>query len=230
MPGFKVQSVEEFLREASEHSEGHEEAVTLPVERYQLSRLTITHDAILDWLIANPGKGAMSKCANYFGYTQAWLSSIVWSDAFQAKLRDKKEILFTETLVPLREQVAGVATRALERLGEKVEVIEDPKVLVDVADKMLHRLGYAPKADTAPTGTVNNTQNNFYEVTPELLAEARNSSKKGVDYAVDALPAPQGVQTVGEDNLGEVVSGGPSLCDGETSHAETRSEVAGDQV
>ena len=177
----------------------------------------------MDWLLANPGKGQMKACADYFGFTRAWLSSIVWSDAFQAKLRDKKEKLFDETIVPLRDQMNGVAQRAVERLGEQVEVIEDPKLLVDVADKMLHRLGYAPKVDVNPGAAgVNNTQNNFYGVSPELLAQARKNAEKGAIDGITqsgdtaALPSPEGIQNDSQSNMGEITNGAAELCHKET--------------
>jgi hypothetical protein len=211
---FENKSVEQFVREARDMAQpGYHPPVPGSFkERVQLGRLSITHDAIMDWLLANPGKGQMAKCALHFGFTRSWLSSIVWSDAFQAKLRDKKEALFSETVVPMRDQMNGVAQRALERLGEKVEVIDDPKILTDVADKMLHRLGYAPKVDHSP-GTQNNTQNNFYAVSPELLAAARANAKKGdLDGTSEpALPAPEGVQAQLEHTVGETLEGSAEL-------------------
>ncbi len=189
-------------------------------DRVQLGRLSITHDAVMDWLLANPGKGQMRACAEYFGFTRAWLSSMIWSDAFQAKLRDKKEKLFDETVIPLRDQMNGVAQRAIERLGEKVEEVEDPKLLVDVADKMLHRLGYAPKVDVNPAAT-SNTQNNFYGVSPELLAQARKNAEKGNTLTQSggnqaAIPSPEGIQANATSDLGEASVGAPGLCNEET--------------
>lgn len=215
-----MSSIENYLREARELA-GKEPAppakefpllaektgtneVKAVSSRPQLARLSITHDAIMDWLLANPGKGQMGACAAHFGFTQAWLSSMVWSDAFQAKLADRKEELFNLNVVPIRDQMNGVVQRTLDRLGEKVEVVQDPKVLVDVADKLLHRLGYAPKVDQNP-GVQNNTQNNFYAVSPELLAAAREKAKKGdLPNGQNALPAPVGLQNQSGDTMGEI--------------------------
>lgn len=206
MADMKVTSVEEFIAEAREYRAEEEYLAREyePSEHVQLNRLSITHEAIMDWLLTNPGKGQMKKCADHFGFTQAWLSSIVWSDAFQAKLRDKKEFLFGQTVVSIRDQVNGVAQRALERLGEKIEYTEDVKVLTDVSDKLLHRLGYAPKVDQNP-GVQNNIQNNYFPVSPALLAQARENSKKGdlQHESSHALPAPERVQNDEEGAVGE---------------------------
>lgn len=175
--------------------------------RVQLGRISITHDAVMDWLLVNPGKGQMRLCAEYFGFTRAWLSSMIHSDAFQAKLRDKQEDHHKTNIIPLRDQINGVAQRAIERLGEKVEEVEDPRLLVDVADKMLHRLGYAPKVDMNP-GVTANTQNNFYGVSPELLAQARKNAEKGNTLTQSggnqaAIPSPEGIQVNATSDLGE---------------------------
>lgn len=229
---FENKSVEAFIAEARDlrQADAQPHAPAPFKERVQLGRLSITHEAIMDWLLANPGKGQMRKCAEYFGFTRSWLSSIIWSDAFQAKLRDKKEQIFEETVLPMRDQMNGVAQRALERLGEKVEVIDDPKVLTDVADKMLHRLGYAPKVDAAP-GTQNNTQNNFYAVSPDLLAAAREKAKKGdLNGATDraALPAPEGVQVNAECVLGQDAGDTSCVRSSEEEATKERGEVLRD--
>lgn len=192
-------------------------------DRVQLGRLSITHEAVMDWLLCNPGRGQMRDCAEHFGFTRAWLSSMVWSDAFQAKLADKKEELFAASVIPVREQINGIALRAMDRLAEKIEETEDGKFLLDTADKMLHKLGYAPKVDLAP-GVTSNTQNNYYGVDAGLLAQARENAKKGggtpslkalgkAPHEVINVPkpsgtepavlSPEGIQNIAEDNLGE---------------------------
>jgi len=124
----KIQSVASFIEEAraiNAFGGGNNSAPSLPAlkfpepgDRVQLGRLSITHEAIMDWLISNPGRGQMGRCAIHFGFTRAWLSSMVHSDAFQAKLRDKQDVMFTGTVIPLRDQMNGVAQRAIERLGQ----------------------------------------------------------------------------------------------------------------
>ncbi len=183
----------------------------------------------MDWLLCNPGRGQMGACALHFGFTRAWLSSMVWSDAFQAKLADRKEQLFAESVVPVREQINGIAIRAMERLGEKIEESEDGKFLLDTADKMLHKLGYAPKVDHQPGANTNNTQNNFYGVDATLLAQARENAKKGaeVNNALEhkasgtesALPSPEGIQDKSECDLGETFIGAPLILNEDTQGA-----------
>lgn len=234
MPEFATQSIGDFIAEANRmrsQEELYPAPARSPDSRVQLGRLSITHEAVMDWLLVNPGKGQMRLCAEYFGFTRAWLSSMVHSDAFQAKLRDKQEEHQKTNIIPLRDQINGVAQRAVERLGEKVEVIEDPRVLMDVADKMLHRLGYAPKVDMNPA-QVNNTQINQYAVSPELLATARENAKKGDLNAGTGttLPSPEGLQRKLECEMGETFISASSVLDETSEAAEDRREVSGNPI
>jgi len=214
--GLKIESMDDLIEAAREAADAkhakklestNRNSYALG-DRYQVQSRSITHDILIDWLIANPGRGQMTRCAAEFGFTNAWLSTLVHSDAFQAKLRDRKEEVFETVIVPLRDKIVGVADRAVEKLGEELEETSDPRLLLDVADKMLHKLGYAPKVNAAPAGTgvVNNTQINNYAVSPGLLAAAREKAKKGDLPHADkpsALPSPEGVPGEQEDNMGE---------------------------
>lgn len=158
------------------------------------------HEAIIDYMIANPD-AKQGKIAQEFGFTQSWLSIVMNSDAFKSRLAEKNEEVFREIVIPLREKLEGVAHRAVEKLGEKVNDSQDAKFLLEAADKTLHRLGYAPNKGPDP-GQSNTTiqQNNFYTVDSEALKAARDKmdgirevSGEVVEDDVIELPAPEGV-------------------------------------
>lgn len=205
--------------------------------RYQLQSLSITHEMVIDWLIANPGFGQMERCAKTFGCTRPWLSTLVHSDAFQAKLRDRKEQFFSEAIVPLKDKIVGVADRAVEKLGDAVEETSDPRMLLDVADKMLHKLGYAPKVSTQPQGpgAVLNTQNNYYAVSPELLAAAREKAKKGDLYghrlaAPSPDAAPEELSGESGNTVGEACIESSAVLSEPEAQESPRREEAGDTL
>jgi hypothetical protein len=139
-------------------------------DRAQIKKVSIKHDAIMDYLLVNP-TAPLKTVAYEFGVTQAWLSTIIHSDAFQIQLATKKNELFNGTVLPLREKVVGLAHAAVEKLGEKLERSEDPAFVLESTDKILHRLGWAPQRVAAGT---NIQQNNFYTADKETLARARN--------------------------------------------------------
>lgn len=138
----------------------------------QIQKLNHRHDAIAEWLIANPDK-TLGECAATFGYTQSWLSIIVNSDAFRAVYEAKLGEYHDERIVPLRDKVHGIANRAVEKLGVSLDAATDPDFILDVADKMLNRLGYGAKASGGQTNIMQNNLTVIHSVDSEALARAR---------------------------------------------------------
>lgn len=163
---------------------------TAPQNDY-ISRLSHTHEQILNWLLVNPER-SQRECADHFGYTQAWLSRLIHSDLFQAKLRERQEAVFLHVAQDIPAKLRGLADIAIERVTELVSNTEDPGVLVDVFDKTLNRLGYAPASARNPL-PANVIQNNVVLVSPDDLASAR-----GVVLSGATLENPSPQLTVGE--------------------------------
>lgn len=157
-----------------------------------------SHDAIALWLVANPG-GKQKECAEHFGYTQAWLSIIIHSDAFQARYRELLGQADASVINDIPAKMRGVASRALDGLAEAVEVaVESDQTimhrgfLLETSDKLLRDLGYGPQK---PTVQINNpVQNNtIIGVDSDTLARARQkmlSLKVDTSSVVDVLAAP----------------------------------------
>ena len=115
-------------------------------------RLSHTHEQILNWLVLNP-ELSMRHCADHFGYTQSWLSTLIRSDLFQAALRERQMMVASRVAASIPAKLAAVADVALDKLGEMVERSEDPEFILDAADKALHRMGYAPQSSRNPAGS-----------------------------------------------------------------------------
>lgn len=144
--------------------------------RQQVKDLSHTHEQVINWLILNPHL-KLRECADHFGYTQSWLSTLIHSDAFQAQLKSRQEQVFAQVAGSIPEKLAAAADVAIEKLSEKVEKSEDPEFILDAFDKILHRAGYAPASAKNPGGnTVNNTLNVF-QVDKATLASARDNIK-----------------------------------------------------
>lgn len=139
----------------------------------QIQTVSIKHEAILDYLLIHPAE-KLGDVAKYFNVSQAWLSVIIHSDAFQVKLAEKNDVCFSSTVLPLREQLLGVAQVGVEKLGECLEnasSVTDKQFIADTTDSILKNLGYSPKS-AAPASS-NTTQNNFFVVDKTALASAR---------------------------------------------------------
>src|SRR3990172_12862929 len=123
-------------------------------ESAQIDRVSYTHEAVVDWLLTNPEK-ALKECAEHFGYTQPWLSTVIHSDAFQvyySQRRASLNLVINHGLAAQMQRTTAKALDLLEKTSDSPEEI-DGNFILDVADKLLHRQGYAP-------GKVSLVQNN----------------------------------------------------------------------
>ena len=140
-----------------------------------ISKVSPVHQQLADWLISNGGqtKGWNKRAAEKFGYTQAWLSIIYHSDAFQDYYKLRVKEFGDAVVLGLAEKVNGVAGQALDILAEKLETQGDTlpvSQVLDIADMTLKRAGFGEKA-AAPT------QINNYVVGPEQLEAARSAMR-----------------------------------------------------
>jgi len=136
-----------------------------------MQRLAPTHEAIMDWILLNPGKG-LRECAAFFGYSVGGIGWIVNSDLFQAKLAERRREIETVLAADIPAKLTILGSVAIDRTLEVIEKTTDPDVIVDIFDKTLHRLGYAPSKQTGPAIQFN-TQNNSFTVSPEELRQAK---------------------------------------------------------
>ncbi len=138
---------------------------------YEIRKLTVNHNAIADWLIANPGKAQQRKCAEQFDITESWLSTLINQDAFQSLLKHKQESVFDQVVIPLQDKIAGVAHASVEKLGKVLDDTNDGRLVKDIGDSMLKALGYG--GQKAGPSFVFNNQTNHLTVNQDALAEAR---------------------------------------------------------
>lgn len=149
----------------------------------QIDKLRIRHESILNWLLANPDK-TQGECAEVFGVTEPWLSVIVNSDVFQARLRERQGELATNMDGIIKAKMLGVVDRGLGRLEKMVETSPDPTFVLQTSDKLLQRLGYGSKA-AAPQQAA--TPPVLQVHTTVLLAAQARMSERGQTLAADLV-------------------------------------------
>lgn len=136
----------------------------------QLQKLNHRHDAIAEWLVANPDK-SLSQCAAAMGYTVPWVSQIVNSDMFQAYYRElcaeRKEL----AVHTISAKMNNAAALALDHMIAKLQpgTMPSEKFVGDAADKLLTKLGYSQ-------GDVHLHQHAHAHFTAEDLQRARESA------------------------------------------------------
>lgn len=88
----------------------------------EIQKVRYTHDALIDSIIANPSI-SQGELAREFGFSQAWMSIIINSDAFQERLATRKAEIVDPTLVAtVKDRLEAVAKKSLERLAERLEL------------------------------------------------------------------------------------------------------------
>lgn len=139
----------------------------------ELARISHTHDQIIDWMLANPNQ-PQSLCAATFGYTQSWLSTLIHSDLFQAKLQERQETIFGEVALSVKDRITSLAHDSLAKLQEKIYSMDNPEHLIATSELALKALGFVGTSGAGrPPIQVNNFNGPTQMVTKDVLAEAR---------------------------------------------------------
>jgi hypothetical protein len=83
-------------------------------------KMRYNHVALADYLLTNPG-ATQREAAAYLGYTEAWISTIMCSDAFKVLLHSRREdIVDPELRMSLRERAEAMASKSLQILQAKL--------------------------------------------------------------------------------------------------------------
>ena len=135
----------------------------------QIAKVRYTHDAIIDEILVDPSI-SQNELAKRFGFTAAWMSIIVNSDAFQNRLAERKgELIDPKITASIEQRLESLAKFSLDRLLERVESAVPLKPMELVA---MAKLGAGDRANR-PAGPPAST--NLYVV--NLPPVAQNSSE-----------------------------------------------------
>jgi len=100
-----------------------------------IKKVSYTHDAMIDAMIQDPAikEGAL---AALFGYTPGWVSQVISSDAFKARLEQRKEELVDPRIrMTLNEKFQAAVNTSLDKLQEKLAApqVSDELLLQSIA-------------------------------------------------------------------------------------------------
>jgi len=86
-----------------------------------ITKVRYTHDSMIDYIIGNPCV-SQNELAAHYGYTAGWVSQIIASDAFQARLAERSGELVDPTIrATVEDRFKGIVLRSLEILREKLD-------------------------------------------------------------------------------------------------------------
>lgn len=130
-----------------------------------IARVKYTHDAMIDLVVTNPGL-SQGEIAKHFGYTQAWVSRIFASDAFQARLAARKEEIVNPVITAsVQDRIQGLAMQSLEIIAEKLEATRNPDLALKAFELSTKAAGYGARQDKVQV------QNNFVVALPPKVED-----------------------------------------------------------
>ena len=137
-----------------------------------IQKMNSAHDQMVLWVMQNPG-GTLRQMAAQFGYTVPWLCQVVNSDMFKAQLSELMNGVEALVVADIPTKLKGIASLAVDRMGEVLQRTNDDDTIIDAFDKVMHRYGYAPNAKNGAQAPSINQQNNVFYITPDQLSTAR---------------------------------------------------------
>lgn len=177
-------------------------------ESAQIDKIGTWHENLVSFLVANP-RMKKSDVARHFDVTPAWLSTVINSDVFKAKLAERQDEYFGAVTTPIREKLENLAGLALDEMEEKVQVEASISEVREVAKLALTSLGYGNGANGKNAqNPALVQQNNFYSVSPEALAAARErilNQGNVIEQDSHHLAAPEAVQAGDGNPMGEAL-------------------------
>lgn len=131
-----------------------------------IARVKYSHDAMIDLIIANPAltQGAI---ASHFGYTQAWVSRVFNSDAFQSRLALRKaDIVDPALTLSIDEKLRALADKSLDVVLDKLTLTQSPDMALKALELTSKALGYGARQQNV------NLQQNFVVALPPKAESA----------------------------------------------------------
>ena len=108
-------------------------------------RFTYTHDAMVDLIITEPTV-TTRELAEIFGYSPPWVSRVIGSDSFQARLAERKaQLVDPQITQTLNERLRGVAIHAVDIIGEKLDSEKSASYALDALGLAVTALGITSK-------------------------------------------------------------------------------------
>lgn len=120
--------------------------LVVPETKVVRGKRGLTHDAIVDYIISNPGH-TYKQIAAEFGFSPEGIGIIVRSDGFQARFHARKvEMVDPVVLQRVTERLDGLAHASIDILQRKLAVSEDANFALKVLETASRAGGYGASA------------------------------------------------------------------------------------
>ena len=143
-----------------------------------IQRVRYTHDAMIDLMIANP-HWSHGQIASHFGYTQPWVSRVINSDAFNARLAERKdEVIDPAIKLSLEEKFRSITDASLDIVLTKLHATQSAELALKVLDISTKAMSYGAR-NAAPV-----VQNTFVVALPQ---KAKSASEWASDHGPERI-------------------------------------------
>ena len=96
-----------------------------------IERVSHIHECIINEMVADPTITQALLCEQ-FGYTPAWMSRIIGSDSFQARLAERRQQLLDPRLKQqLTEKLESVVLQSMEQIQRKLDSTESADLALE---------------------------------------------------------------------------------------------------
>lgn len=149
-----------------------------------IAKVNYTHEDMISTLIANPLISQNDLAARY-GYSPAWVSRIMTSDAFQARLHEESARHLDPVIrASVQERFKALVSRSLEILEEKLnkpsEAISDQFAL-RTFELGSRAAGYGARIESTPTTPVS-VHVHLEQMADNLTGLLRRKKTEALEY------------------------------------------------
>lgn len=152
-----------------------------------IAKVNYTHDAAIDLIIAHP-QANQGEIARMLGYTEGWLSRVIGSDAFRARLAERKSELVDPTLtLSVEERLNSLAMKSLDVVLDNLTTTKNVQTALKAMEISTKALGYGARAQNVAV------QQNFVVALPAKAesAESWAANCMGGGQTIEGEIAPE---------------------------------------
>ena len=158
-----------------------------PFSSQAIKRVHYTHDAMIDLLIERPTI-SQNELAAHFQYSVPWVSRIINSDAFQARLAVRKgDLVDPSLLLTVEERLRALCDQSLGIVMDKLEKTKDADTALKALELSTKALGFGARKTNVTL------QQSFVVALPNKVADSgewaerhRTTLSAGLPKVVDA--------------------------------------------
>jgi predicted transcriptional regulator len=128
---------------------GHRTHIGSGAPNTAIAQVRYSHDAMIDLIIERPSI-SQNEIAEVFGYTPPWVSRVINSDAFQARLAERKgDIIDPLLIASVEERLRGIAQLSAVILQRELEATQNPKLAERMLELSTKALGFGARREVS---------------------------------------------------------------------------------